>query len=570
MLRFDFLNKIERFVKPINIIQTHEICDVTACLAEIEQATRLGYYAAGYIAYEAAPAFDEQVDVRPKNAMPILWFGIYETPILDEDPKPIIAKCQTVWQANVDKKQYREAIAAIKAQIKYGNTYQTNYTIRLASSIDADPYSFYLHLLTAQQASYSAYLDIGDHVILSVSPELFFHYRNGKITTKPMKGTARRGVTLQEDRQNCQQLFNEKNLAENMMIVDLLRNDLNRIAEIGSVKVDALFSTEKYPTVWQLTSTISASLPKDTSINTIFKALFPCGSITGAPKKSTMKLITELEQEARGVYCGAIGYITPNQEMIFNVAIRTLTINKQNCNGQYGVGGGITWDSAAEDEYQEMFDKAQILNEVSMPSNLLESILLENGTYFLLSQHVDRLSESAEYFGFPCHQESIKRELYQFASTTPNGRHKIRLLLDEKGAISLQSNTLADDNNPVYASLSPTTIDSSNRFLYHKTTKRDFYPNASLEREYLLSNERGELTEFVTGNLVLFIDGNWLTPPVSSGLLPGTFRGTLIKAGKIKEKVLCVDDLDRAEKIALINSVRKWRDVIWLKANEFG
>lgn len=564
MLRFDFLKKCQFFCDPLAIIKTHNLSDVIPCMADIEKAVRAGHYAAGYVAYEAAPAFNKDAVVLSPNTMPLLWFGIYPTSkIADEKNLPVeISKIN--WQPAISKNQYRDAIAAIKEQIKWGNTYQTNYTFPLNGKVEDDPYRLYLHLLNAQCSDYSAYLDMGDHVILSASPELFFHYKHGKIVTKPMKGTAARGVTLHTD--NCQRskLFSEKNQAENMMIVDLLRNDLNQIANTGSVTVDHLFSAEKYPTVWQLTSTISASLPGTTGLTDIFKALFPCGSITGAPKSSTMKLITQLEKEARGVYCGAIGVVSPNQEAIFNVAIRTLTINKQDGHGQYGVGGGITWDSNPEDEYQEVIDKARILSNMPLPTYLLETLLLDEGRYFLMDRHLNRLCLSADYFEFCYHREEVLQRLNSLANIKSMGQFKVRLLLYAFGKITLESANLTPAVRPLHATLSPVPVDSCNRFLYHKTDRRDFYPEASANNEYLLVNECGELTEFVNGNVALFISGEWLTPPLKSGLLAGTFREQLIADGILRETVLYVDDLKRAQNIAFINSVRKWREVVWL------
>jgi len=564
MLRFDFLGKCQLFSDPLAIIKTHNLSDIIACMAEIENAVGDGYYAAGYVAYEAAPAFNKDAVVLNPNTMPLLWFGIYQkSQICDEENLPAgISKIN--WQPAINKNQYHDAIAAIKEQIKCGNTYQTNYTIRLHGKVEDDPYQLYLHLLNAQRSDYSAYLDMGDQVILSASPELFFHYKKGKIMTKPMKGTAARGVTLHTDNSQRAQLFSEKNQAENMMIVDLLRNDLNQIANTASVTVDHLFSAEKYPTVWQLTSTISADLPSTTRLTDIFKALFPCGSITGAPKSSTMRLITQLEKEARGVYCGAIGIVAPNQEAIFNVAIRTLTINKQGGHGQYGVGGGITWDSTPEDEYQEVIDKARILSDVPLPTYLLETLLLDEGRYFLMDRHLNRLSHSADYFEFCYHREVILQRLNSLANIKSMGQLKVRLLLYASGKITLESAYLTPVTRPLHATLSPIPIDSGNRFLYHKTNQRDFYPTTSANNEYLLANERGELTEFVNGNMALFIAGEWLTPPVKSGLLAGTFREQLIADGILRETVLYVDDLKRAQNIAFINSVRKWQEVVWL------
>lgn len=562
-VRIDFLGCSHLFSDPIDIIQTTSLDHVLTCMARVEDYTQTGYYAVGYVAYEAAPAFNAQAQVRAQSTVPLVWFAIYTSPnLIQDEPVPTVRNT-TVWKPNVDSEGYRQAIAAVKDQIKRGNTYQTNYTLRLNGKITTDPYLLYLQLKHAQRSEYCAYLDIGDHVILSVSPELFFHYKAGRLCTKPMKGTAARGITLAHDKVNRNHLFTEKNRAENMMIVDLLRNDLNQIACTGTVNVDPLFHAEKYPTVWQLTSTIQADIPKEKTLTEVFCALFPCGSITGAPKLRTMQLIAELETEPRGVYCGAIGMITPTGEAVFNVAIRTLIISKQTQEAQYGVGGGITWDSTAEEEYQEVIDKARILTDTPLPDALLETFLLEEGCYFLLDRHLDRLRASAEYFDFPYDEKAIRATLNAFSLSGARHKLKVRLLLNAQGHLHIESSALILKADPIPARLADHPIHCGNRFLYHKTTQRDCYPTVPEGQEYLLYNEQGQLTEFVHGNLAVCYKGEWRTPPIECGVLAGTYRAELIAEGKLKEAILYPEDLKQAEKIALINSVRQWQTIDW-------
>lgn len=563
-VQIDFTDHHYFFDLPIAVIQTSCMAEVKACLADAEHYTKQGYYAAGYIAYEAAPAFCPFAVVPPpKTHLPLLWFGIFNKPKnFPAVPMWVGATEKIAWQANIDEEGYRNVISRIKQQIGQGNTYQTNYTLRLRALFFAEPYLFYQRLKQAQSASYCAYIETDEHCVLSASPELFFHYKAGEITTKPMKGTAPRGRTTAEDRRYRNELFNEKNRAENMMIVDLLRNDLNQIAKTGTVRVEALFQAEKYPTVWQLTSGIHAQLPGEKTITDIFTALFPCGSITGAPKLKTMQLIAELEPEARGVYCGAIGVITP-REAIFNVGIRTILLDKQNNEAVYGIGGGITWDSTAEGEYLEAIDKARILSESPVPEALVETILLEEGDYFLLEQHLSRLQDSAKYFQFCYHETEIRDKLQRIAISYAIQQYKVRLLLKRDGEICTEIYPFSPERKSIHATFSSILVDSANRFLYHKTTERNVFPLLKKGYEYLLRNERGEVTEFVQGNVAVCLEGIWYTPPLSCGLLAGTYRAKLLAEGKLQEKTLYAQDINNATEIALINSVRRWQRVHW-------
>lgn len=563
-LQFDFNGKNLCFCQPERVIQTHLISEVINCFQQLQQAIQQGYYVAGYIAYEAAPAFTAYLSTHVKGEMPLLWFGVYKQPT----HTPPIQTSQPfttplAWQLNTPFDKYQQAIRTIKEQIANGNFYQINHTIRLNTTFDPSiSYALYQQICQAQQADYCAYLDMGPFKLLSASPELFFHWQQGTITTKPMKGTIGRGKALAEDEQQSQLLaLSAKDQAENLMIVDLLRNDLSKIAELDSIKVPQLFTIEKYPTVLQMTSTITAQTKTNTRLQDIFTALFPCGSITGAPKAIAMQTIKQLEDTPREAYCGAIGFVTPDQEAIFNVAIRTIKVNTSKHLASYGVGGGITWSSTEKAEYQEALTKAKILTYQQQPKELLESLLLIDGQYFLLSLHLKRLKDSAHYFNFKFNYQLLKKQLLILAKQHATGSYKVRLLLEKQGFFHIEAATLQATSSELQATWFTSPINSQNILLYHKTTHRDFYPEASLTKEYLLTNEQGEVTEFVSGNLVIFKQGKWLTPPVNSGLLAGTLRQWLLSKKFISEQILYKQDIESAEQILFINSVRGARRV---------
>jgi para-aminobenzoate synthetase/4-amino-4-deoxychorismate lyase len=553
------------FRKPLKIIVANTIEEVLPSFQQVQDAIDDGYYAAGFLSYESAPAFDSAFTVKDGHTMPLLWFGIFSEP--QYTPLSSAGSFEMMnWQPAVSTDEYQDSIMSIKKSIEMGNTYQTNYTIRLNSTFQGDDIAFFQKLKRAQDSNYCGYIHTGDHSILSASPELFFHLEGEKITTRPMKGTVKRGNTYTKDEENANWLYHsEKNRAENVMIVDLLRNDLGAIAESGTVQVEKLFEIEQYPTVHQMTSTITAKINPNIHLVDIFKALFPCGSITGAPKMSTMKIIANLETTPREVYCGTIGYISPKKEAIFNVPIRTVLISHQTGTATYGVGGGITWDSTTEGEYQEVIAKASLLEENRPEFQLLESLLLKDGELFLRKEHLTRLKQAANYFGFPLKEEEVNSTLLHFAEQHHSGEYKVRLLLDKRGETQIEAQSLQLPKEPLKVTLADEPLNKDNPFLYHKTTNRAIYDQFRKKFPHvfdvLLFNEDGELTEFMNGNVVLEIDGIFWTPSIHSGLLAGTYRESLIKEGKIHEKVLTVSDLKKCSKIWFINSVRKWLEV---------
>ncbi|MFJ7638091.1 aminodeoxychorismate synthase component I [Peribacillus sp. NPDC097225] len=548
------------FNKPKKILIAHSIEEVLIKFDEVQKAIDEGYYVAGYVSYEAAPAFNNCLKVKEGGNMPLLWFGIFESPgeFIEET---LGAFHMADWDSETDSKSYHAGFQRIKEEIERGNSYQVNYTMRLRSKFEGDDYAFYNRLVRAQRSNYSAYLNLGTYRILSASPELFFRWEDGQLITRPMKGTVKRAGNRERDLENAKWLANsEKNQAENLMIVDLLRNDMGMVSEKGTVKVSKLKEIEKYPTVWQMTSTITASTKPETTIIDLFKALFPCGSITGAPKIKTMEIIAELENSPREIYCGAIGYITPNREAVFNVPIRTVVIDKETGQAAYGVGGGITWDSASLEEYEEAFLKAKLLTEEHPAYQLLESIRLENGEYSLLEEHIERVMQSADYFGFRLPEKTLRNQLIEYSSIHTDTLEKIRVLVSENGEISVSGQVIDGVNPEISVIVAESPIHSENPFLHHKTTNRGVYDE--FKRRYpdfhdvLLWNEKGDVTEFTNGNIVVKINGELITPPLESGLLAGTFRRELLKRKEIQERVIKKEELVTAEEIWFINSVR--------------
>ena len=567
------------FQNPDEIIQTNSIDQVVPKLQLVNDLiAKHQIYGAGFISYEASTAFDSILKTHSPSSFPLLWFGLYKKPEIIDLPKPTLAgEYKLNWKPSVSEEEYHQAISKIKKYISLGETYQVNYTLRLNAPFSGDTWELFLKLVQAQKADYGAYVDIDNFAICSASPELFFHLDDHNLTSRPMKGTAARGLTLVADYDIANQLhFSEKNRAENVMIVDMIRNDIGRIANINTVKVPSLFKVEKYPTVWQMTSTVTAKTTA--SMNEIMGALFPCASITGAPKARTMEIIQELENTPRRIYTGCIGFISPQRQAQFNVAIRTVLIDKENHQAEYGVGGGIVWDSVSSDEYQECQIKAQVLTLNQPDFSLLETILWQpqNG-YFVLNYHLQRLQDSANYFGFKVNINNVKTQLDQLTKSFANRDYKLRLFLDSQGEIIYETIPLLPVNNQEFVKLGMccTPVDSTNIFLYHKTTNRQVYEIAKAAfpdcDDVLLWNERGEITETCIGNIVVDLNGELLTPPVKCGLLAGTFRANLLEKCKIGEEIITLEMLKYSHRIYIINSVQKWREAVLIshELNDF-
>lgn len=561
-----------RYGNPLALLEARETAEVLAVLAETERLVETeGLLAAGFVAYEAAGAFDAAFETTSaKPGLPLAWFALFRP------EEGICAKPAAVrllpqlpameWTASVPEGEFARNVDRIRRFLEHGDSYQVNYTYRLRAPFRGDPMGLFHTLAARQSPALAAYLHTGRWSILSVSPELFFERDGGRLCMRPMKGTRPRGHSPEEDRRMRADLAaSPKDRAENIMIVDMVRNDLGRIAATGSVRATRLFDIEQYPTVFQMTATIEAET--NASVPEIMSALFPCASVTGAPKVRTMQIIAQLEREPRGVYCGCIGLMRPGHKARFAVGIRTMLIDNENHTAEYGVGGGIVWDSHPREEWEETRVKARILKACDPPFQLLESLLWEpQGELFLLEEHMARLQHSAEILGFACRENEIIEALGRHAAQLPPEPHKLRLLLAQDGKMALDSTPLKalGQPSPYRLRLASEPVDSHNLFLYHKTTRREVYEHARHLAEdcddVLLWNERGELTESAIANLVLEIDGAMLTPPVDSGLLAGTYRAALLRQGKIAEHVLRREDLARASRIWLVNSVRRWME----------
>lgn len=561
------------FQTPERIITAKSVDEVLPALQEIETATQSGKYAAGFLSYEAAAAFDPAFSSCAPGNLPLLWFGIYSDPkTLQEKEFPDTENVECGdWNFSVSRAEYREQIARIKAYIAAGDTYQVNHTVRLhnESFNPEESWPFFLNTFLPLDSEFSAYLETERFALASGSPELFFEQDGNQLTCRPMKGTIRRGPYREVDRRQRNTLGeSEKDRAENVMIVDMIRNDLGRIADPGSVHTTRLFDLEKYATVWQMTSTVTAKTRA--SITDIFKALFPCASITGAPKVRTMEIIHELEQSPRGIYTGCIGYIAPGRQARFNVAIRTLAIDKANGSAEYGTGGGIVWDSEADAEFAECEAKALTLTAPRPRFQLLETLLFEPGKgLFLLDKHLERLTQAADHFNFKCALPAIRQALEAFQC---DEFARLRLLVSRDGSFELQHVPLGKER-PVIdqawkLALAKTPVNSHDPFLYHKTTHRTVYEKAKAGCEgaddVVLFNERGEITESTFANIVIEQNGRKFTPPIECGLLNGTFRQHLLESGELIEKIITLDELKSAEKIWLINSVRGWIPAEWI------
>ena len=581
--RFDDLTPgAERGIElaePVRVLEARGPEEVPGVLEAAEAAARTGLWAAGFVAYEAAPGLDPALAVRtprrsePFGELPRAWFALFAErrdagPLRPPDEAP--ERPELLWRPSVDRATYDRAVDRIREAIAAGETYQVNHTFRLRATVRGDERGLYRDLALAQRGAYAAYLDTGRYRVLSASPELFFQIEGDRITTRPMKGTAARGRWLEEDEEIARRLVaSAKDRAENAMIVDLLRNDLGRISVPGGVRFEQLFRAERYETVWQLTSTISADLRPGTGLVEVFRALFPSGSVTGAPKVATMRLIAELEDSPRGIYCGAVGFLAPpgsgEPRARFNVAIRTAVVDADSGLAEFGVGGGITWDSSAEGEYEEALTKARVLAAPRPSFALIETLRFSPSEGFAdLAEHLERLAASAAYFGFRYEREEVLRAL---EAAAPEGPARVRLRLDRDGACSVETGPApAPAAGPVRVALDAEPVDPAEVWLYHKTTRREPYERRRRRRpdvdDVILVNTLGEVTETTIANLAVLLGGVWVTPPREAGLLAGTLRARLLREGRLRERRVRIEEARAASALALVSSVRGWREAV--------
>lgn len=566
------------FTDPAEVIEAWAVDEVRVAIRAAEAAARRGSHVVGFLAYEAAQAFDPGLRVRGGARLPLAWFAVFDRVAegigeaggggdggAGHTTSP---SDSAVWEPDTPRGDYDAAIAELKAAFERGEVDQVNYTLRLRSVFDGDPLAFYEDLLAAQGRAYGAYLDLGTARIISVSPELFFHRQGGRITLRPMKGTARRGRWLEEDLAVRRRLAESvKDRTENMITLEAMRGELEALARPGTVVASRLCEVERYPTVHQMTSTLEAELSEGTTLEGIFAGLFPSASVTGVPRAAATRKIADLERSPREVYCGAIGLIRPGGDAIFNVAIRTVWIDGRSGVAEYGVGGGITTLSTAEGEYDELLAKSAVLRARRPEFELLETMRLVDGEYLRLERHLARLCASAAWFGWSDPVEEVRSALAAHAAERPSGVWRVRVLAGAGGGVRVESvgfegEAGGGNGEPKLVRLARRPISRGEIFLYHKTTNRRIHEARRAEApdayDVLLWNEDGDLTEFTIGNLVVEIEGVRWTPPRECGLLAGVFRGELLERGEIGERVLHLSDLAAADRIWLINSLREW------------
>ena len=569
------------FSDPLEVLTLDSLSGIEDFFSALDGRLGEGFFLAGWLSYEAGYGFERQLQPVARFAEaagPLAWFGVYREPrrFAGEGVDLFLAGQGTLepcalgtlsfdWSAD----RYRAVIGNIRECIAAGDVYQVNFTGRYRFSFSGSPLALFEKLRRSQPAAYSAMLNTGERMVLSVSPELFFRCREGMIETMPMKGTAPRGVSPEEDAALKQGLSEcGKNRAENLMIVDLLRNDLGRICVPGSVEAADLFALECYPTLYQMVSTVRGKLRPDVGLYDIFRALFPSGSVTGAPKIKAMELIGELETAPRGLYTGTMGFMEPGRDMAFNVAIRTVELSGDR--GVYGSGSGIVWDSDASEEYRECMLKARILDDAAGERPGLFETMLWTGRYLWLEEHLERIGRSAAAFGIPFDEGRARMLLESLEEkfVVPGDRFRVRLELSGAGTFTLRHEPFAlrPPGAPLRLCLAGERISPDDRLRLHKTTSRALYDRfyRLAERrgfdEVLFLNEREEVAEAAISNVIILKDAGYYTPPVASGLLDGIFRsyflGTRINC---REKVLFPEDLASADAIYVCNSLRGMR-----------
>jgi para-aminobenzoate synthetase/4-amino-4-deoxychorismate lyase len=550
---------------PVEIVEAREAEAVRPALERLREAGRGGLHAAGFMAYEAGYALEPKLR-RLSGAgdeQPLLWFGLFERAEELSDVAAALPEPASAWappaRPLIERADYEAAVARVKAHIAAGDIYQANLSFAAEVAFEGDPLALYAGLRRRSAAGHGGIVHTGDHLLLSLSPELFFTLESGRITTRPMKGTAERAQTLDEDAQTSRELAADpKQRAENLMIVDLLRNDLSRVSKPGTVEVPELFAIETYPTVHQMTSTVTSELADGLDAVAVLEALFPCGSITGAPKIRAMEIIAGEEKRARGVYTGSIGRIAPDGSASFNVAIRTLAIRRGENRAAIGLGSGIVADSRAADEWRECLAKGAFVNDPDRSFDLIETMRFDPHEGIAeLERHLNRMKDSAAALGFTFDRHGARNEL-QAATFHLREAKKVRLLLSRSGAVSIEVRPLPEEpDDVVEVAVVPLGVPPGDFRLRHKTSDRAFYDDPRREAgtfEILFQDPDGFLTEGSFTSLFVERDGLLVTPPLSRGLLPGVLRGQLIESGEAVEGDLRAADL--ADGFYIGNAVR--------------
>ena len=559
------------FCAPRERLVAWALGDVPKVLAAAEQAALDGAWCVGYVRYEAAAAFDAALITHAAEG-PLAWFAVYDRAEAWPEEPQSTSEFKLSWgDTALPKAVFDAGMAEILRAIAAGECYQVNYTGRLQGSLAGGvPHpeaalGVFAALRRAQPAGYVGYLDTGEEQLMSVSPELFFDWRERALLTRPMKGTAPRGRSPAQDAEQADGLRNSpKERAENVMIVDLLRNDVSRIAESFSVRVPKMMAVEALPTVWQMTSDVSAVTRQGVGLAAIFGALFPCGSVTGAPKVRAMQTIRALEPSPRGVYCGAFGIVRPGGSATFNVPIRTVVLrgDQATC----GIGSGITADASIEGEWLEWQHKQAFLVRASQPFQLLETLRMVAGQVPAGPAHLARMASGAAHFGFPWAMEDAAAGLRELAHRHPQGEWRVRLLLHADGQLHMEADAVPVRLERVHLQLDARVFDMAHsEFVRHKTTLRAHYDRRAPAPgqgvfDTILWNARGQLTECTRGNIAVKLDGQWLTPPVSCGLLAGIGRAQALQSGRVEEAVVELADVPRIQAWAFLNSLRGWVD----------
>ena len=570
------------FSEPLTVLTLTDARGVATFFADVASHLAAGYFLAGYFTYELGYALQGLASLMPELDLPLAWLGVYRQPRRFDhrqdlgEPSPQPPPIIDALKFGLTPERYTAKLKRIRSYLEAGDCYQINFTDRFTFSLPGSPLALYQQLKAAQRVPYGAYLNTPEAHILSLSPELFFRVRMGVITAKPMKGTLPRGRTPEEEAALSQELQQDpKSCAENVMIVDLLRNDLGRVCQTGSVRVPKLFTVEAYDSLLQMTSTVTGRLRPGVTAHQLFASLFPCGSVTGAPKRRAMELIHELEARPRGIYTGAIGYLAPDGDAVFNVAIRTLTVRQDRA--ELGVGSGIVIDSKPTEEYAECLLKARFLTDPTSEFTLFETLLWEAG-YPFLNAHLARLSGSAAYFNYPLSTEAARTALLEAAKAfQPEGVYRVKLSLHRNGQLTVTANPFTPDTGPIRVALAVTRTDSRDRFYYHKTSHRPRYAEATRWAQQhgladvLFFNERGELTEGAISNVFIEKGGYLLTPALACGLLPGVYRQHLLATcADIRETVLTECDLFSADAIYLGSALRGLRQVSLICPHRYG
>ena len=564
-----------RWGAPARVLVAHHIDEVKPVLEAVHAAAEAGHWCVGHVRYEAAPAFDAALQVHAADG-PLVWFEVHDGAPSAWPPAEAAgpAEARATWLPTLARPDFDAAIARIHQAIGDGELYQVNYTAPWMGTVTGEGAALFDALLRAQPGGYAACFTAGDEQVLSVSPELFFDWQasaaGGSILARPMKGTAARGTTPALDVAAAERLrASPKERAENVMIVDLLRNDLSRIAEPHTVRVPELFHTQALPTVWQMTSDVQARTRTGLRLPDVFAALFPCGSVTGAPKVRAMQLIRELERQPRGIYCGAIGVVRPDGHggiaATFNVPIRTVVM--RGTQARCSIGSGITASAEAGAEWQEWLHKQAFLARASEPFEVLETLALVDGVYRHQAEHLARMAEAAQHFGYPWQPAAVHACLQALAAQHGSGPWRVRLLLDRFGQPRAEAFALQPTATPVRLQLATRPLaEAHGEWVRFKTTRRAHYaafapaPGSGIF-DTVLFNAEGEITESTFGNLAMQMDdGRWLTPPLACGLLPGVGRAVALREGRVQEGVVRVQDLHRVRRWAFINSLRGWLD----------